>query len=147
MPPPTAFAARAAMAYKCDQANPELAENIDTWMREYLARFDANSLSVKVRRLLAETLPDGEFKQDHVASALAMSVRSLQRNLHKEGVNFKELLEMTRQDMAMKYIEEKQLSIIEICCLLGFSDQSNFTKAFKRWTGKTPHSYRRALVI
>ncbi len=137
---------RAALAYKCDQANPELAENIDTWMSEYLARFEASSLSVQVRRLLAEKLPDGEYKQDDVASALAMSTRSLQRNLQKEGVSFKELLEMTRQDMAMKYIEEKQLSIIEICCLLGFSDQSNFTKAFKRWTGKTPFSYRQALA-
>ena len=81
-----------------------------------------------------------------LASALAMSTRSLQRSLQKEGVSFKELLEMTRQDMALKYIEEKQLSIIEICCLLGFSDQSNFTKAFKRWTGKTPYSYRQALA-
>lgn len=151
---PLVFAAReykiviphAALAYKCDQANPELAENIDTWMSEYLARFDANSLSVQVRRLLAEKLPDGEYKQDDVASALAMSTRSLQRSLQKEGVRFKELLEMTRQDMALKYIEEKQLSIIEICCLLGFSDQSNFTKAFKRWTGKTPYSYRQTRV-
>jgi AraC-like DNA-binding protein len=137
----------AALSYKCDQANPELAENIDTWMSEYLARFEASSLSAKVRRLLAEKLPDGEFKQDDVAAALAMSTRSLQRSLQKEGVSFKELLEMTRQDLAMKYIGEKQLSIIEICCLLGFSDQSNFTKAFKRWTGKTPYSYRRAPVV
>jgi AraC-like DNA-binding protein len=137
---------RAALAYKCDQANPELAENLDLWMSEYLARFEANSLSAKVRRLLAEKLPDGEYKQEDVASALAMSTRSLQRSLQKEGTSFKALLEATRQDMAMKYIEEKQLSLIEICCLLGFSDQSNFTKAFKRWTGKAPYSYRRALV-
>jgi AraC-like DNA-binding protein len=137
---------RVALAYKCDQANPELAENLDLWMSEYLARFEANSLSAKVRRLLAEKLPDGEYKQEDVASALAMSTRSLQRSLQKEGTSFKALLEATRQDMAMKYIEEKQLSLIEICCLLGFSDQSNFTKAFKRWTGKAPYSYRRALV-
>ena len=138
---------RAALTYKCDQANPELADNIDAWMSEYLARFETGSLSAKVRRLLSEKLPDGEFRQDEVASALAMSPRSLQRNLQKEGVSFKELLEMTRQDLAMKYIGEKQISIIEICCLLGFSDQSNFTKAFKRWTGQTPYSYRQELTV
>jgi AraC-like DNA-binding protein len=137
---------RAALAYKCDQANPELAENLDLWMSEYLASFEASSLSIKVRRLLAEKLPDGEYKQDEVANALAMSTRSLQRSLQKEGVSFKQLLEITRRDLAMNYIEEKQLSIIEICCLLGFSDQSNFTKAFKRWTGQTPFSYRQALA-
>ena len=137
---------RAALDGKCGQANPELAANMDAWMNEYLERFDAASISVKVRRLLAEKLPDGEIKQSELASTLAMSTRSLQRSLQKEGVSFKELLEITRQDLALKYIGEKQLSIIEVCCLLGFSDQSNFTKAFKRWTGQTPYSYRQGLA-
>lgn len=133
---------RSALDYPCEQANPELAESIDNWMSDYLARFETNSLSLRVRQLLQEKLPDGEFRQEEMASALAMSVRSLQRGLQKEGVSFKELLENTRRDLAMKYIGENGLSLIEVCCLLGFSDQSNFTKAFKRWTGQTPHSYR-----
>jgi AraC-like DNA-binding protein len=70
----------------CDQANPELAASIDTWMSDYLARFEGNSLSLQVRRLLREKLPDGEYRQEQMATALAMSVRSLQRGLHSEGV-------------------------------------------------------------
>ena len=136
---------RAALDYKCNQANPQLADSIDNWMSDYLAGFETDSLSTRVRRLLTEKLPDGEFMQDAVASELAMSPRSLQRGLQKEGTNFKELLDMTRQDLAKNYIRENQLSLIEVCCLLGFSDQSNFTKAFKRWTGKTPLSYRQDL--
>jgi AraC-like DNA-binding protein len=138
---------RWALDIKCDQANPELANSIDNWMQDYLARFESDLLSARVRRLLTERLPDGAFRQEEVASALAMSSLSLQRGLQKEGTSFKNLLEVTRQDLGIKYIGEKRLSIIEICCMLGFSDQSNFTKAFKRWTGKTPYSYRQELGI
>ena len=130
----------------CEQANPDLAENIDIWMRDYLKSFEPDTLSSKVRALLVEKLPNGEFQQGEVASALAMSSRSLQRGLQKEGTSFKELLEKTREDLALKYIAEKELSLVEVCLLLGFADQSNFTKAFKRWTGKTPNAFRRELV-
>jgi AraC-like DNA-binding protein len=130
------------MAYPCGQANPALAESIDAWMQDYLGGFESSSLATKVRRLLTEKLPSGEFLQENIAGALAMSARSLQRGLQGEGVNYKELLEKTREDLAIKYIGEAQLPLIEVCCLLGFTDQSNFTKAFKRWTGKTPHAFR-----
>lgn len=138
--------ARELLDYPCEQANPALAENIDNWMKDYLSGFESNTLASKVRQLLAEKLPAGEFQQEGVASALAMSSRSLQRGLQKEGVSFKELLEKTRQDLAMKYVGEQELSLVEVCCLLGFSDQSNFTKAFKRWTGKTPNVYRQEIA-
>lgn len=137
---------RELLDYPCEQANPALADNIDTWMQDYLTSFEPDTLASKVRTLLAEKLPNGEYQQDEVASALAMSSRSLQRGLQKEGASFKELLEKTRQDLAMKYIVEKELSLVEVCLLLGFSDQSNFTRAFKRWTGKTPNAYRQELA-
>lgn len=137
---------RELLDYPCEQANPALADSIDAWMQDYLSSFEPDTLASKVRGLLAEKLHDGAFAQGEVASALAMSPRSLQRGLQKEGVSFKELLEKTRHDLAMKYIVEKELSLVEVCLLLGFSDQSNFTKAFKRWTGKTPNAYRRNMA-
>ena len=130
----------------CDQANPALAENIDGWISDYLAAFEPDTLASRVRQLLAKKLPDGEFQQADVASAMAMSSRSLQRGLQKEGVSFKELVEKTREDLAIRYIGERELSLIEVCCMLGFADQSNFTRAFKRWTGKTPNAYRREMA-
>ena len=137
---------RKLLDYPCEQANPALADNIDSWMQDYLTSFEPDTLASKVRALLTEKLPDGEFQQGEVASALAMSSRSLQRGLQKEGASFKELLEKTRQDLAIKYIGEQDLSLVEVCLLLGFSDQSNFTKAFKRWTGKTPNAYRQDMA-
>lgn len=139
--------AREALNCECHQANPELAESIDDWMRGYLARFAANSMSLKVRRLLTEELSMGAFHQIDIARSLGISSRSIQRSLNKEGTCFTELLDRTRQDLALKYIEDSQLSILEICFLLGFSDQSNFTKAFKHWTGQTPYTYRQGMVV
>lgn len=133
------------LQHKFYQSNPELAESIDNWMNEYLSAFEVSSLAAKVSGLLLRKLPDGEFTQYDVASELALSARSLQRGLQKEATSFKALLEQVRKDMALQYMRDNRLSLIEICCMLGFSDQSNFTKAFKRWTGQTPKSYRRQL--
>lgn len=133
---------RELMDYPCDQANPALAENIDGWMRDYLDSFEPNTLASQVRKLLPGKLMAGRVQQDEIADELAMSSRSLQRGLRKEGVSFTELVENTREDLAIKYLGVPELPLIEVCCMLGFTDQSNFTKAFKRWTGKTPNAYR-----
>ena len=130
------------MDLPCEQANPALAESIDGWMQDYLTSFEPDTLASQVRKLLAEKLPNGRFQQTEIAANLAMSSRSLQRGLQKEGVNFKALLEQTREDLAMKYIGEAQMSLVEVCFMLGFTDQSNFTRAFKRWTGQTPAAFR-----
>jgi AraC-like DNA-binding protein len=57
--------------------------------------------------------------------------------------NFNELLDMTRKELASSYVQQSSLSITEITFLLGFSDTSNFTRAFKRWEGVSPTDYRR----
>jgi AraC-like DNA-binding protein len=75
-----------------------------------------------------------------------MSSRALQRGLKQEGQSFRELLEGTRRDLAKKFLAQPELSLTDVCYLLGFSDQSNFTKAFKRWTGETPTRYRLTLT-
>ena len=77
-----------------------------------------------------------------IAQTLHISLRSLQRMLNKEETYFKTLLETTRQELALHYIRETHRTLGEITYLLGFSEPSNFTRAFKRWTGKTPAAYR-----
>ena len=130
----------------CYQANPELARGIETWMAEYLASTESSPLADKVRKLLLARGIDGEVDQGVIASELAMSRRALQRGLKQEGHGFRELLEGVRHDLAEKFLLQPELSLTDICYLLGFSDQSNFTKAFKRWTGQTPTVYRQALL-
>jgi len=72
-----------------------------------------------------------------------MSTRTLQRRLSEEGFTYKQLLESVRHTLAEQYIRDERLSLNEISYLLGFSEQSSFSRAFKRWTGKSPSQTRK----
>jgi AraC-like DNA-binding protein len=123
-------------------ANPELARINDQAVTDYLARFDRDSLTMQVRSKIIERLQDGTPNQEAIAHSLNVSLRSLQRKLNSEATNFKTLLESTRRELALLYIRETHRSLGEITYLLGFSEPSNFTRAFKRWTGVSPIEYR-----
>ena len=123
-------------------AQPELARLNDQTVIDYLARYEHNNLAMQVRAKIIEGLPDGGPSQEKIAQTLNTSLRSLQRRLRDEDTNFKNLLSETRQQLALQYISDSSRSIGEITYLLGFSEPSNFTRAFKRWTGKTPAEYR-----
>lgn len=122
--------------------NPELARINDQAVIDYLARYDRDSTAMQVRSRIIELLPDGTPHQDNIANALNLSLRSLQRRLKEEGTSFKGLLEDTRRELALHYIRETHRPIGEITYLLGFSEPSNFTRAFRRWTGMAPAEYR-----
>lgn len=122
--------------------NPELARLNDQTVIDYLARYDHDSTAMQVRSRIIELLPDGTPHQDNIANALHLSLRSLQRRLKQEGTSFKGLLEETRRELALHYIRETYRPIGEITYLLGFSEPSNFTRAFRRWTGMAPAEFR-----
>jgi AraC-like DNA-binding protein len=71
-----------------------------------------------------------------------MSTRTLQRRLQEEGSGFVEILNETRRELALQYIQDDSLPLKEVSYLLGYSDVSNFSRAFKRWTGKAPSGAR-----
>lgn len=125
-------------------ANPQLARANDQVVIDYLKRFDRGSLTMRVRARLIELLPRGQPSQHEVAQSLHMSARNLQRKLHSEGTSFRKLLDETRRELAVQYIRETHRTIGEITFLLGFSEPSNFTRAFRRWTGISPHEFRRS---
>ena len=102
-----------------------------------------DDFSRKVERAIAELLPSGDISDDKVADALFMSTRTLQRRLSEEGLTYKQLLESVRHTLAGQYIRDEKLSLNEISYLLGFSEQSSFSRAFKRWTGTSPSEARR----
>jgi AraC-like DNA-binding protein len=79
-----------------------------------------------------------------VARSLAMSERTLGRKLAGEGLNFTEILQQLRRDLAVRYLNDRKLHVSKVAWLLGFRDVSAFTHAFKRWTGKTPSQMRTA---
>ena len=97
---------------------------------------------MQVRVRLTEQLSSGHATQDSVADALHMSLRTLQRRLNNEGTSYRGLLDETRRELAAHYMAESHRPINEITYLLGFSEPSNFSRAFRRWTGKSPSAYR-----
>jgi AraC-like DNA-binding protein len=123
-------------------ANAEVARASDHIIQEYLARFDRSSVAMQVRARLTEQLSSGRASQSTIARTLHMSLRSLQRKLHAEGTSYKELLDETRRELASQYMAQSHLSINEITYLLGFSEPSNFSRAFRRWTGQSPSAFR-----
>jgi AraC-like DNA-binding protein len=123
-------------------ACPDLAMVHDKIVIAYLARLDKDDIVTGVRHKIIELLPEGECDRDKVASALCMSPTTLQFKLSRRGASFNQLLDSTRKELACAYMRQAARSVTEITYLLGFSDTSNFTRAFKRWTGLSPRSFR-----
>jgi AraC-like DNA-binding protein len=95
-----------------------------------------------VRTSIMATLPDSA-DAEHVADALHMSTRTLQRRLAEAGTTFRDVLDGVRSGLAESYLTDTTVSIPEVAFLLGFSDQSSFHRAFHRWTGWAPGRWRR----
>ena len=118
--------------------NAELAAEADRLAARYLGAHDTQSVAMRVRALLLRKMPSGSVSQENVARALHQSTSTLQRRLRQEGTSYQALLDETRRELALDYLRDGKHSIADIAFLLGFSDQSNFTRAFRRWTGTTP---------
>lgn len=123
-------------------ANAELAQANEHIVREYLSRLDRTAVAMRVKARMVERLPSGEVSETSIAEALNISQRTLQRKLREEGTSYKQLLEETRRELALQYLDNSQLSINEITYLLGFAEPSTFSRAFKRWEGISPGQYR-----
>lgn len=124
-------------------ANPELVRINNQIVTDYLAQLDHSDLGMRVRSKLIEHLPGGHFGEAEIASMLHLSQRSLQRKLRAQGLSFTQLLDITRRDLALQYVRDPQHSFIEISFLLGFTEPANFSRAFKRWHGKSPSRFRK----
>ncbi len=95
----------------------------------------------QVMEIIDRLLPE-EPRQDKVAQALNMSVRTLQRKLDAEGSSFQALLDSTRKSLAERWLREHHMNIQQIADALGFANPSAFTRAFKRWRGQSPEQFR-----
>ncbi|MDM0022465.1 AraC family transcriptional regulator [Variovorax saccharolyticus] len=120
----------------------ELAQLNDNLSNTYLARLEKDDVVTRVRQKIIEFLPNGICTRDKIADALAMSPTTLQFKLAERQTSFQDLLDATRKELSTGYVRQSSLSITEITFLLGFSDTSNFTRAFKRWQGVSPTAFR-----
>ena len=115
----------------------------DRHLEHQLASLPENtSLELRVRRAVANVLSEGVPTLSSIAAELAMSGRTLQRRLSEDGHSFQSVVDMARKDLAQRLLSETDYSLAEVAFLTGFAEQSGFTRAFKRWAGQTPRSYR-----
>jgi AraC-like DNA-binding protein len=127
---------------------PAADERLYPILRRYLDRMvkemprEDNTLS-SIRQVIGDAIRAGDPKLDDVARKVTMSSRTLQRRLKEQGLDFKGLVDDTRRRYSMNYLADPSHTPAEIAYLLGYSEVSAFNRAFKRWTGTTPTSYRR----
>ena len=127
-------------------ANAELARMHDEVVVKFLAKMDERDLVRRVHAQIIQRLPSGECNKPIIAHALNMSVRTLHNRLAQEQTSFSHILLQTRRELAEQYMEQQSMSVSEIAYTLGFSDCSNFSRAFQRWTGMSPTRYRETLT-
>lgn len=109
--------------------------------RELDKRAEKTSMSARVRRLMLER-QNGFPSLQVTARLFHLTPRTLHRRLLDEGTSFHALLEEVRHMLAVQHLKGNALSIQEIAYVLGYNDQANFRRAFKRWEGVTPSDYR-----
>jgi len=122
--------------------DPDLARVNDAQAQGYIDSFLVHNTTRKVVEKIVETLPDGAPNQQQIAETLNMSNRTLQRKLKSEGTSFLDLLQSTRMQLARRYLLQPARSVVETSYLLGFSEPSTFSRAFKRWTGQAPADFK-----
>ncbi len=128
----------------CPAADPSLSDIILRQANALLAALPDpdRSTAARVRRHLAQHIPEGLPSLADVARAMKLGERSLQRRLADEGTAFDTLLDDVRRELALRYLAAPATAIGEVAYLLGYSEPSAFHRAFKRWTGLTPAEAR-----
>jgi AraC-like DNA-binding protein len=131
-----------------DSSNPSadaaLRQLLERHAADQLARIRAQApLAQRIRAHVLSSLPLLDHGADAVAARFRVSARTLRRRLRREGTSYQEILDDVRSALARRYLARERRGIDEVSFLLGFSDQSAFGKAFRRWTGRTPADFAR----
>lgn len=129
---------REQLAVPLIHANPALCRHLRGLADQLLERLDSRSLGARVGALVRD---NPRWGKERIAEQLGMSGRHLVRKLAEERTSFKLLRDTLMQDLAERSLDRGK-RLAEIAEELGFSDESAFAKAFKRWTGQTPAQYR-----
>lgn len=120
-----------------------IASFFDQHLEQEIANLAVNqTLEQDVRRVVTTLLSEGVPTLSLIAAELGIGTRTLQRRLSDDGLSFQVLVDRARKDLARRLLRETSYSLAEIAFLTGFAEQSGFSRAFKRWSGQTPRSYR-----
>ncbi len=130
---------------KLASSNEELTLLHDEFLMKYLIKIKKGDLVQQIQSVIIDNLPSGNISDNLIARELNLSERSLQRKLKERGTTYRIVLDNMREMAAIQYIKNPLNTMSDIAFLLGFSEQSAFSRAFKKWTGTSPIIYRNSL--
>jgi len=121
----------------------QLTEQAEKYLRSLYLDDD---IAGQLKRKLADLMARGEANADAACRALRLSRRTLQRRLKAERTCFQEVLTEVRAELAVNYLRDARLKLLEVAMLLGYSNISSFTTAFKSWYDMPPAKYRQKFL-
>ena len=124
------------------QADAHLLRTLEEHAQSLMATLEDASLEQRVKSTLRQLLKEGLPRKEQVAEHLAVSVRTLQRQLHQTGTSYQQILDELRQELAEHYLLNSTLPIQDIAQYLGFSESRSFHRAFKSRRGMPPGEFR-----
>lgn len=134
---------KSALTFTSFFRDPRLKKVLEQHAITVLQRLGADDDLVRdLKTYVIDSLPNGAPSLKQVCERFQMSERSLQRMLAKHSLSYQELVDQLRAELAKTYIEN-DYSFLDIALLLGYSEQSAFHRAFKRWTGLPPAKYKK----
>ena len=136
------------LTLKVEKADPVLKALLDQQAHALLDVLPSgDNFEQQFYKSVLRAMQDGKPSMEEVASYLNISARTLHRRLEDRGLVFKGVLQKTRQQLGQQYLKEGRLTLPEIALLLGYSEQSAFSRAFKQWTGISPLRFQKNLVL
>ena len=121
----------------------QLTDQAEKYLRSLYKQDD---IAGELKRKLADLMVSGEANADAACRALKLSRRRLQRRLKAEKTSFQKILKEVRAVLAVNYLSDERLKSLEIAMLLGYSNISTFTTAFKSWYDIPPAEYRQKIL-
>ncbi|MFZ5722519.1 MAG: AraC family transcriptional regulator [Pseudomonadota bacterium] len=134
---------RLVLARPSPHAEPELLRLHEQVASERVAELERRDLVAEVKRIIGESLEDGEVSLEQVAARLGIKPRALRTRLAEAETSFNQVLADYRCRLAKRLLARTDETIDQIVYLTGFSEPSTFYRAFKRWVGETPVEYRK----
>jgi len=127
-------------------SNDQLAKLNEHIVIKYLAHSEKHDIVNRVKTAIIDGLANGQVTETSIAEEMHTTPRNLHRKLQKEDTSFKTLLTEMRKELAQQYIQDRSKTLTEISFMLGFSEVSSFSRAFKVWTGRPPSEARQEVA-
>ena len=123
-------------------AHSQMFETHHDMLARNIAALDETTVAERASGAIERLLPSAKVTEERVAKIVGMQSRTMHRRLSTEGVTFRALLRNVRMDLAKRYVGDPQYSVTEVAFMLGYSDVSAFSRAFRSWFGTTPSGFR-----